>query len=128
MRIECYLGSSCRVLSPGLALLFSVGLHCVKGQSDVDDQVSKAVHLIHLQPQAAREQLNRLGPRGFPKILEMMHNDSRLGPIEKAFLIAVTRRSKGKDSFAALTVLLSDVDPYVRGLAVSYFGERRQKP
>lgn len=128
MRIECYLGSSCRVLSAGLALLLSVGVHCVKGQSEVNDQVSQAIRLIHLQPQAAREQLTRLGARGFPKILEVMHNDSRLGPIEKAFLVAVIGRSKGKDSFAALTVLLSDDDPYVRGLAASYFGERRHKP
>lgn len=126
MRIQCHLKAAYRVVSACL-LLFSVCLYPVKGQSDVRAQVSQSVRLIPLQPEVARKKLKRLGPSAFPDILRVISDDSGLGQIKKAFLINVIGGSRTKESGSALTVLLSDSDPFVRGLAVSYFGRRRDK-
>jgi hypothetical protein len=72
--------------------------------------------------------LLELGPSAFSSILLMIRGDSGLGTIKKTFLIDVIARSKTRESGSAMIALLTDSDPYVRGLAVSYLGKRRYRP
>lgn len=126
MRMQSHLKAACRVLSASL-LLLSVSFHPVIGQNDVSTQVSQAIRLISLEPQVVRKEFRKLGPSAFPHILRAIGSDSGLDPIKKAFLIDVIGRSRAKESARTLIALLSDSDPYVRGLAASYFGRRKDK-
>jgi hypothetical protein len=107
------------------ALLIYVGVLAVNCQDDLGAQVMQAVSLFPSAPQAARKQLRELGPSAFPYVLQMIRDDGGLGTIKKTFLIDVIARSRTEQSASALIELLTDRDPYVRGLAVSYLGKRK---
>jgi|GEM_PF-3497096 len=108
-------------------LFISVSQATVGRQNDVSARVSQVVALLPNEPKLARKHLLALGPSAFPYVLRIVREDAGLGMIKKTFLIDVIARSKTKQSGSALIELLTDTDPYVRGLAASYVDKRRYR-
>ena len=109
-----------KILTVISVLFISVSQATVGRQNDVSARVSQVVALLPNEPKLARKHLLALGPSAFPYVLRIVREDAGLGMIKKTFLIDVIARSKTKQSGSALIELLTDTDPYVRGLAASY--------
>ena len=99
-----------------------------KSQDDLRSKVSQAVSRAFPQEaESSRKQLIALGVSAIPFIVEIVQSGANLTPIKKAFLIDIVASLKGQQSASALTSLLGDTDPYVRGLAATYAGKQRLK-
>ena len=115
---------SCVVLA--YLLLHAVGLaETPNPQSELRTKVSEAARLFPKEAKTSRKQLISFGEPAVPFIVEIIQSDPNLDPVKKAFLIDVIASIHGEKSDAGLVSLLSDGDPYVRGLAVSYITKRK---
>lgn len=94
-------------------------------QDELKAKVSEAAGLFPKEAETSRKQLISFGENGIPFIAEIIQSDVNLNPIKKAFLMDVIASIPGEKSEGALIALLSDLDPYVRGLAISYISNRK---
>jgi hypothetical protein len=109
------------------AMLFSLPF-VGTGQNTPRDKVLQAINLPF--PDKAtntRSQLTELGPAAAPYIVEVIGSRDDLHPIRKTFLIDILAGICGTEVENALFSLLSDKDPYVRGLTTTYLAKRKLK-
>src|SRR2546422_9091115 len=107
------------------ALLFSLPF-LGTGQNTLRDKVLKAINLpFPDKSSSTRSQLTELGPAAAPYIVEVIKSRHDLHPIRKTFLIDTLAGMRGTQVEDALFKLLSDKDPYVRGLTTTYLAKRK---
>lgn len=71
--------------------------------------------------------LTTLGPAAAPYVVEVIRSRNDLHPIRKTFLIDILAAMCGAEIENSLFSLLSDKDPYVRGLTTTYLAKRKVK-
>ena len=117
--LGCFLSIS--LSSPAVGMVASYR----RCQEELKVKVSGAVGLFPKEAEASRKQLISFGEDAIPFVLEIVQSDVNLDPIKKAFLIDVVASIRGEKSGLALISLLSDSDPYARGLAATYIDNRK---
>jgi hypothetical protein len=110
------------VLSAFLFFLPLVGT----GQNTLQEKVLQAINLpFPDKAVSTRSQLTELGPAAAPYIVEAIRSRDDLHAIRKTFLIDTLAGMCGTEIEDALLRLLSDNDPYVRGLTTTYLAKRK---
>lgn len=109
------------------ALLFSLPF-VGTGQNTLRDKVLQAINLpFPDKATSTRSQLTELGPAAAPYIVEVIESRDDLHLIRKTLLIDTLAGMCGTEVEDALFRLLSDKDPYVRGLTTTYLTKRKLK-
>jgi hypothetical protein len=115
----------------GCLLLFSISAAAAASYEPQDDLKTKVRKIIELpfpkDAEKSRKELRRLGAPAIPYIFTVVESDSQMNPIKKTFLIDVIASFRDESSVSALMDLLSNNDPYVRGLAATHLGEQRSR-
>lgn len=97
-------------------------------QDDVKTQVQESIDLpFPKDAHKSRKELEELGAPAIPYILAVVESDSKMNPIKKTFLIDIIASFRNKSSVSALIDLLSNNDPYVRGVATTRLGKKRSR-